>query len=125
MQIDPIDEAIEQPGIGGQRQRQHELIPEIAAAGLAVEPEGGGHQDGAHGEGMVGLPDDTLEGHKQEEQQEERGQPAHYAEQEAARPVGLLIEGRLTLDQIGGLQPLPGSQLRHETSVVVATSGWP
>ena len=50
-----IDEAIEQPGIGGQRQCQHELVPEIAALGEAVEAKGDGHQHGAHHEGAVGI----------------------------------------------------------------------
>ncbi|MNR39127.1 hypothetical protein D3C85_1573030 [compost metagenome] len=71
---------------------------------------------------MVGLADEVVEGHKQEEQQEESGYPAHHAEQEAARPVGLIVEGRLALDQIRGPQPLPGGQLSHGASVVVAVS---
>ncbi len=56
VEINLIDEAIEQPGIGGQRQRQHELIPQIAALGEAVEAKGDGHQHGAHHESAVGIP---------------------------------------------------------------------
>ncbi len=93
VQIQPVQQAVEQPGIGGQRQRQHELIPEVGAGRHAIEAEGGGHQHGPHGEGVVRLPGEALEGHEQEEEQEEGGYPAHHAEQEAARPVGLLVTG--------------------------------
>ncbi|MNS95649.1 hypothetical protein D3C72_1299170 [compost metagenome] len=123
--VNLVDEAIEQPGIGRERERQHELIPEIATPGQAVEAEGGGHQQGAHDEGVVRFADQALEGHEQEEQQEEGGQPAHHAEQEAARPVRLLVPGGVALHQMGGPQPLPRAQIRHVASVVVAASGWP
>ena len=124
VQIQSIEQPVEQPGIAGQRQCQHELIPQIAAGGEAVEAKGDDHQHDAHQQGAVGIPGELGERHEQEEQQEQGGNPAHHAQQSGSTS-GAGRHGGIPFHQLGPLQSLPGGQITHGASVVVAASGWP